>query len=150
MVHNHRMTDVNKRHLLRSHRKVTDQQLKILNGLRDSSTRISQAVRYMRTEVGGDSNLSFTERDAYDALAKQKKKKLDGCDTNQLINFFAQRQANEADFYYEVLTNNENELINFYWRDGRMRRDYEVFGDLVDHDKTYRTNKYDMICGPFV
>ncbi|CAH9118102.1 unnamed protein product [Cuscuta europaea] len=31
-----------------------------------------------------------------------------------------------------------------------MRSDYERFGDLVVHDTTYRTNKYDMICGPFI
>ncbi|XP_056697777.1 protein FAR1-RELATED SEQUENCE 5-like [Spinacia oleracea] len=41
-------------------------------------------------------------------------------------------------------------LTNFFWRDGRMRSDYEAFGDLLIHDTTYRTNKYDMICGPFV
>ncbi|XP_031111858.1 protein FAR1-RELATED SEQUENCE 5-like [Ipomoea triloba] len=31
-----------------------------------------------------------------------------------------------------------------------MMRDYELFGDLLVHDTTHRTNKYDMICGPFV
>ncbi|XP_056695787.1 protein FAR1-RELATED SEQUENCE 5-like [Spinacia oleracea] len=31
-----------------------------------------------------------------------------------------------------------------------MRSDYEAFDDLLIHDTTYRTNKYDMICGPFV
>ncbi|XP_056691528.1 protein FAR1-RELATED SEQUENCE 5-like [Spinacia oleracea] len=31
-----------------------------------------------------------------------------------------------------------------------MKIDYDAFGDLLVHDTTYRTNKYDMICGPFV
>jgi len=31
-----------------------------------------------------------------------------------------------------------------------MWDDYVLFGDLVLFDTTYRTNKYDMICAPFV
>ncbi|VFQ87215.1 unnamed protein product [Cuscuta campestris] len=31
-----------------------------------------------------------------------------------------------------------------------MKEDYCLFGDLIVHDITYRTNKYEMICGPFV
>jgi len=27
---------------------------------------------------------------------------------------------------------------------------YTLFGDLLVFDTTYRTNKYDMICAPFV
>ena len=31
-----------------------------------------------------------------------------------------------------------------------MREDYNIFGDVVVFDTTYRTNKYDMICVSFV
>jgi len=31
-----------------------------------------------------------------------------------------------------------------------MLEDYTLFGDLVVFDTTYRTNKYDMICAPFI
>ena len=31
-----------------------------------------------------------------------------------------------------------------------MKEDYILFGDLAIHDTTYRRNKYDMICNPFV
>ena len=38
----------------------------------------------------------------------------------------------------------------FFWRDGRSRIDYNSFGDVICFDATYRTNKYNMICAPFV
>ena len=38
----------------------------------------------------------------------------------------------------------------FFWRDGRSRIDYNSFGDVICFDNTYRTNKYNMICAPFV
>ncbi|XP_060178259.1 protein FAR1-RELATED SEQUENCE 5-like [Lycium barbarum] len=41
-------------------------------------------------------------------------------------------------------------MANFFWRDGRSRIDYEIFGDVVYFDTTYRTNKYRMICAPFI
>ncbi|XP_060211749.1 protein FAR1-RELATED SEQUENCE 5-like [Lycium barbarum] len=41
-------------------------------------------------------------------------------------------------------------MANFFWRDGRSRIDYEIFGDVVSFDTTYRTNKYRMICAPFI
>ena len=31
-----------------------------------------------------------------------------------------------------------------------MLDDYKLFGDLVVFDTTYRTNKYDIICAPFI
>ncbi|XP_057248288.1 protein FAR1-RELATED SEQUENCE 5-like [Beta vulgaris subsp. vulgaris] len=111
---------------------------------------VAEAVRVLRKEAGGSANLGFGHRDAYDAVAAQRKKELDGCDSNQLIKNFSQRQAVECDFYYDVRLDAIGHLISFFWRDGRMKRDYEVFGDLVVHDTTYRTNKYGMICGPFV
>ncbi|MBA0832410.1 hypothetical protein Goarm_016801, partial [Gossypium armourianum] len=44
----------------------------------------------------------------------------------------------------------ESEDPMFFWRDGRSRIDYDCFGDVVVFDKTYRTNRYNLICAPFV
>ncbi|XP_021746397.1 protein FAR1-RELATED SEQUENCE 5-like [Chenopodium quinoa] len=64
--------------------------------------------------------------------------------------FFAKRQIDEADFYYDFEQDENGALVNFFWRYGRMMRDYHYFGDLLVFDTTYRTNKYGMICAPFV
>ncbi|XP_056691713.1 protein FAR1-RELATED SEQUENCE 5-like [Spinacia oleracea] len=149
-VHNHSMVPANKRYLIRSHRNISKERLAFLTTFSCSGTKLADVLRAMRKEVGGEANLGFTIPDAYDAVNAEKKNKLDGCDSNQLIRWFAMRQANEHDFYYDFQLNEFNQLTNVFWRDGRMRSDYEAFGDLLIHDTTYRTNKYDMICGPFV
>ena len=41
-------------------------------------------------------------------------------------------------------------MTDFFWRDGRLRVDYDCFRDVVVFDTTYRTNKYNLICAPFV
>jgi len=41
-------------------------------------------------------------------------------------------------------------LTNVFWRDGKSVVDYNCFGDVVIFDTTYRSNKYNLICAPFV
>jgi len=41
-------------------------------------------------------------------------------------------------------------MTNFFYRDGKSRNDYGCFGDAIIFDTTYRTNKYNLICAPFV
>ena len=31
-----------------------------------------------------------------------------------------------------------------------IREDYKIYGDVVIFDTTYRTNRYNLICGPIV
>ncbi|XP_021843580.1 protein FAR1-RELATED SEQUENCE 5-like [Spinacia oleracea] len=150
MVHNHDMVSKDKRQWLRSHREVTSQQLSFISSLKESGIPVADAIRHMIKEVGGRDTLGFIPWDAYNALHKQKEGKIEGCDTNQLIKMFRQREAEECDFYYDFEVDDGGHIVNFLWRDGRMRRGYDIFGDLLVHDTTYRTNKYDMICGPFV
>ncbi|XP_021773309.1 protein FAR1-RELATED SEQUENCE 5-like, partial [Chenopodium quinoa] len=92
----------------------------------------------------------FTASDAYNALSSEKAAQIEGCDGNQLIKYFAKRHVDETDFYYDFEQDDSGALVSFFWRDGRMMRDYHYFGDLLVFDTTYRTNKYGMICAPFV
>lgn len=151
MVHNHPMIPADKRHLLRSQRKVNKDQKQFISNLKSSGVQVSDAIRVLRNEAGGSPNVGFTPRDVYNALAGEKCTRAEGQDCKQLIKYFAQKQATETDFYYEFeVDENDGSLVSFFWRDGRMKRDYQCFGDLLVFDTTYRTNRYGMICAPFV
>lgn len=63
---------------------------------------------------------------------------------------FSKRQAKESNFYYDFEVDKKGHIISLFWRDGIIKRHSESFGDLVVHDTIFNTNKYDMICGPFV
>ncbi|XP_019185064.1 PREDICTED: protein FAR1-RELATED SEQUENCE 12-like [Ipomoea nil] len=149
-VHNHKLCLFNKSHLLRSHKSVGDNQLLYLQGLKDSGVALVDGIRFLKHQSGGSPLVGFTNRDAYNSMAADTVKRLDGTDSNSLIEIFRRRQSTETDFFFDFELDLDARLCSFFWRDGQMRRDYELFGDLVVHDTTYRTNKYDMICGPFV
>lgn len=150
MVHNHPMIPVEKRHLLRSQRVLDKDYIRFLSTLRSSGVKVADCFRALKKEVGGSPNLGFTIGDAYNALQIEKAATIDGYDSHQLIKYFAQRQFDDSEFYYDFEQDETGSLISFFWRDGRMKRDYIYFGDLLVFDTTYRTNKYGMICAPFV
>ena len=149
-AHNHKLSTKDKSHLLRSHRRVGNNQLSYLRDLKKSGVALADGIRFLKHQSGGSPLVGFTNRDAYNSLASDSLKSLDGTDSNSLIEIFRRRQCNEPDFFFDFEVDDDARLTSFFWRDGQMRRDYALFGDLLVHDTTYRTNKYDMICGPFV
>ncbi|XP_021721350.1 protein FAR1-RELATED SEQUENCE 5-like [Chenopodium quinoa] len=150
MDHNHKLVDVDKRHWLRSQRNVSKDQLDMFTSWKDNGMGVSDAYRFVRKESGGFQSVGCVIKDVYNAVGKEKRKKIKGCDTKQLLKMFAERQTKETDFYYDLELDEKGHIISFFWRDGIMKRDYETFSDLLVFDTTYRTNKYAMICAPFV
>ena len=63
-------------------------------------------------------------------------------DTQNLLNHFKKRQIKDPMFFYTVQVDQENRMMNFFWRDGRSRVDYDCFEDVVIFDTNYRTNRY--------
>ncbi|XP_031099789.1 protein FAR1-RELATED SEQUENCE 5-like [Ipomoea triloba] len=148
--HNHEFCPPSKSYLLRSHRSVGANQLSYLKDLKRSGVALSDDIRFLKHQSGGSPFVGFTPRDAYNSLLIDSIKSLDGTDSNSLIEIFRQRQLNEPNFFFDFEVDGNARLCSFFWRDARMKEDFVLFGDLVVHDTTYRTNKYDMICGPFV
>ncbi|CAH9148939.1 unnamed protein product, partial [Cuscuta epithymum] len=150
MLHNHEFFPNSLVHHVRSHRAVSSSELEYLQHLKSKGVKIADGFRCLQAEAGGSPSVGFLLRDAYNELTKKTKKSFDGCDANTLINTFKNRQANEEDFFYSFEVDLDGSLCSFFWRDKKMKEDYLAFGELVIHDTTYRTNKYDMICGPFI
>ncbi|KAM1894854.1 hypothetical protein ACFX13_043705 [Malus domestica] len=112
--------------------------------------RTTNTYSYLAEEAGGSQNVGFTQRDCYNVVNKEKMVMFEAGDAQSLINLFKHKQAEDHMFFYTVQVDQENRMTNFFWRDGRSRLDYECFGDVVVFDTTYRTNRYNMICAPFV
>ncbi|XP_056691860.1 protein FAR1-RELATED SEQUENCE 5-like [Spinacia oleracea] len=115
-----------------------------------NGVKVSDTLRVLKKEVGGSPMVGFTASDDYNALSRAKANKVEGHDCHHSIKYCAQRNSSEEGFYYDFELGEEEGLLSFFWRDGRMKRDYNYFGYLLVFDTTYRTNKYDMICAPFV
>ncbi|XP_048320933.1 protein FAR1-RELATED SEQUENCE 5 isoform X4 [Ziziphus jujuba] len=128
--HNHELAMPSEKHLLKSARRMP----------------ISKAHV---PGVEGFGDIGFVNRDCYTYMNRQKTLMSAG-DSQNLLNLFKSKQAEDSLFFYTVQVDQENRITNFFWRDGRSRLDYDCFGDVLAFDTTCRTNKYNLICAPFV
>ncbi|KAK9049193.1 hypothetical protein SSX86_031840 [Deinandra increscens subsp. villosa] len=69
-------------------------------------------------------------------------------DAKLVMDTLQARTENLHNFFYESLVVG-TELKSFFWADDVSRCNYEVFGDVLSFDATYRTNLYRMIFVPF-
>ncbi|GFQ04527.1 protein far1-related sequence 5, partial [Phtheirospermum japonicum] len=126
--HNHELIAPNQSHLIRSARNLSHAKKSTLEAMVNAGISVASAVSYMEKESCGPENLGFIRKDAYDYINRLKKPtKVENGDATTLVQYFI--KAN---------------------KDYRCAIDYEHFGDVLSVDTTYRTNKYNLICAPFV
>ncbi|XP_020686080.1 protein FAR1-RELATED SEQUENCE 5-like [Dendrobium catenatum] len=148
--HNHDLPRPEDRHLLRSCRNMCDEKASVLKAMTDTRIRTTDAFSFLADEVGGVENIGFTRRDAYNFLQRIKRAKIELGDTNTLIELFKERQLKDNMFSWDVQNDEFDRLLNFFWVDGIDKIDYDCFGDVVIFYTSYRLNKYNLVCAPFV
>lgn len=149
-VHNHPFIEDKQKHLIRSYRHITDTSKGILTSMTGAGIRATKAYSYLCDEAGGANNIGFTLRDCQNFLQSKRRNLIDAGDCQKLINHFNYLQSNGSNFSYTFQLDEDQRLTNVFWSDGLSKLDYDSFGDVVVFDTTYRTNKYNMICAPFV
>ncbi|XP_056690383.1 protein FAR1-RELATED SEQUENCE 5-like [Spinacia oleracea] len=135
VVHNHPLTREISNYLHRSERRMTEPKKEAIEAMSECGLRPMKSYRYMSTETGGDDCVGHTMIDHLNYCYKLKMKQIDGKDSQTLVN---------------ELLNDEGKVECLFWRDSMMREDYKIYGDVLVFDTTFRTNKYNLICAPFV
>ncbi|XP_073133314.1 protein FAR1-RELATED SEQUENCE 5-like [Henckelia pumila] len=149
--HNHEMFAHDQSYLLRSARNISHAKKSTLEAMVNAGIPVSSAVSFMENEACGPENLGFIRKDAYDHMSRLKKHtKVENGDATTLIQYFTNKTNNENYFYWNMQLDDDDRVMNFFFRDYRCAVDYECFGDILSIDTTYRTNKYNLICAPFV
>ncbi|XP_073119614.1 protein FAR1-RELATED SEQUENCE 5-like [Henckelia pumila] len=149
--HNHDMVAVDQRHLLRSSRNISHAQKSTLEAMVNAGISVSNVVSYMENEAQGSQNLNFLRKDVYNHLSRMKKHtKVENGDASALLHHFINKANKDSNFFWNVQLDDDDRFMNFFLRDSRCQVDFEYFGDVLSVDTTYRTNRYNLICAPFV
>jgi hypothetical protein len=138
--HNHELVPPEEIHLLRSVRTLSVPKPGALNAMVNAEIQ----AMHDSLRVNGDGT------ECHSQISIQSYTLLEPEDAEALVGFLKRRTIEQGMFYWDVQVDQEGQMINFFWRDGRSRVDYDCFGDVVVFDTAYRTNKYNMICAPFV
>ncbi|KAJ3695466.1 hypothetical protein LUZ60_000843 [Juncus effusus] len=154
--HNHELARPGQRHMLRSARSLIMTKPAILE-------RMVSAINPMRFDDSGAGTSSAgivpvaeTEPVSREIVEQELNLEeeigniIDPTDAQNVVNYFKRRVIDEGMFHWDVQVNSEGRISNLFFRDGRSRIDYDCFRDVVIFDTSYRSNKYNLICAPFI
>ncbi|XP_074335536.1 protein FAR1-RELATED SEQUENCE 5-like [Apium graveolens] len=66
-----------------------------------------------------------------------------------LAKFKLKKEASQNTFYYDYKVDRQGHLTGLFWTDAIGQANFDVFGDIISFDPTFRTNRYNMVFVPF-
>lgn len=153
LAHNHQLSMEEHEHMHRSNRKVTEEKAEAIDLMLSAGLKPTQAFNLMVKEAGGTDSVGHSIIDHYNYISRQKMKEIEGGDAQNVIDNMYQRQSEDQQYFFRFKIGGgekANKLTAIFWRDAEMFEDYNIYGDVVIFDTTFRTNKYNLICAPIV
>ncbi|CAL8167796.1 unnamed protein product [Prunus armeniaca] len=125
-VHNHDMTTVDKVHLLRSHRNLTESTKAYSADMSKVNIPVHKQLSLLEVQVGGLENVGFVKRDVYNYV-RDVRGEVIGQDAELLKEHFMAMQEKNESFYFKMEVDSEGRMGNVFWSDARSRRAYGFF-----------------------
>ncbi|RYR54593.1 hypothetical protein Ahy_A06g029903 [Arachis hypogaea] len=105
-------------------------------GIRPNKTFLALA-----NEVGGPSNLGFSEKDVRNYISSTLLSTNVSADVKEMLNYYMRMKELNPNYFYAVNLNEDNKFMSAVWVDVRCRASYEYYGDVVSFDTTESTNR---------
>ncbi|KAJ0235483.1 MULE transposase domain-containing protein [Hirschfeldia incana] len=148
--HNHVLVRTPMKHLLKGNRAVTVSQKQHADDAEMSGISAKSIVEMMTMEVGGRENLGFLEKDYRNYIYRKRMSTMVQGDAGAVLECFQKKKRENSSLFYLMQLDEDDMITNIFWADDRFISDYNLFGDVVCFDTTYKTNEYDRPFAPFV
>ncbi|KAF2951095.1 hypothetical protein DAI22_01g237150 [Oryza sativa Japonica Group] len=136
--HNHILATGSQALYLRSQRKITEAQMASAENAKSVGISNKATIDLMAKEAGGYENLGFTREDMKNRLYSKRSLKVNEGDTEGVLEYMEKKSSEDVNFFYSILVDEDDLITNIFWTDSKMIADYEVFGDVLCFDTTYR------------
>ncbi|KAK2986227.1 hypothetical protein RJ640_010061 [Escallonia rubra] len=137
-------------HLLRSQRNITESQAVEVDLAYDAGLTQKKAFDLFGVKSGGREHIGFLPLDQKNYLRTKRERGLQFGEVGSLLMSFKNQASQDPSFFNAFQLDSEEQITNIFWADGRMRIDYELFGDIVTFDTTFATNKDHRPLGVFI
>ncbi|QHO47387.1 Protein FAR1-RELATED SEQUENCE [Arachis hypogaea] len=114
-------------------------------GIRPNKTFLALA-----NEVGGPSNLGFSEKDVRNYISSTLLSTNVSADVKEMLNYYMRMKELNPNYFYAVNLNEDNKFMSAVWVDVRCRASYEYYGDVVSFDTTESTNRHGLPFAAFI
>ncbi|XP_074296976.1 protein FAR1-RELATED SEQUENCE 5-like [Silene latifolia] len=145
--HNHSLTPPQWQHNHMSERKITAEEGEVIEMMTEALVRPSVQYRVLAAISGGEEFVGHTKRDHINYVNRLKMRAIEGGDASTLVELLTKCQSEDPGFFYHLKFGADERLCHVFWRDSMMKKDYLLYHDVLIFDTTYRTNKYNLICG---
>ncbi|XP_009123544.1 protein FAR1-RELATED SEQUENCE 5-like [Brassica rapa] len=71
-------------------------------------------------------------------------------DAGPVLEYFQKKKEENSSIFYSMQLDVDDMITNIFWVDDRSISDFNLFGDVICFDTTYKTNEYDRPFAPFV
>ena len=132
-----------------SHRHIDKYTRELVSQLRENNVNLSKVYGILATFFGRVENVPFTKRCLRTLCGKLSREQADD-DVQKTMAIFSELKVQDGEFTYNVQVDDESRIRTLMWTNGRSKKQYHHFGDVVTFDTTYKTNLYDMPFGFFV
>ncbi|XP_062119083.1 protein FAR1-RELATED SEQUENCE 5-like [Humulus lupulus] len=109
--------------------------------MKRAGIKTSRIWNYMVEVHDGWENVGCIKDDLYKRVCK-KYSTWDNCDTSTTMGYLEAKKGLDNTFFYKYDVDKENRLTNLLWSDRTSQVDYQLFGDCMTFDSTYKTNRY--------
>ncbi|KAK1369851.1 hypothetical protein POM88_035943 [Heracleum sosnowskyi] len=148
--HNHELASESEKQFLRSNRCMTDLHMKFVFDANLTNIGPTRAFTIFKAMCGSYGDVGATAVD-FKNWARDIKAFIGKHDADMIIQKFKDKnETTDNSFAYEYQTDSSGHLTRIFWVDARGRESYDLFGDVLSVDATYRTNKYSMVFVPFI
>ncbi|XP_020962749.1 protein FAR1-RELATED SEQUENCE 5-like [Arachis ipaensis] len=140
--HNHELAPAVFARLLPSNRKMSEGDKAQVDSWKQFGIATSKTMAYMAGQVGGYGMLRFTKRDVYNYVHGQRVARIIDGDAVATISYLEGKANADMRSVARYTRTPDNRLGSLFWTDGEMMTDYQLFGDVLAFDSTYRSKKY--------
>ncbi|KAL4357218.1 hypothetical protein AHAS_Ahas09G0164700 [Arachis hypogaea] len=129
-------------HLL-SHRRISDIDIAHMDSLRQVGILIPKIYESIAVQVGGFNCVSFTKRDMYNEVRRQRS--LHNGDVNAMLRFLEVASRRDEKIYLRYKVGVGEHMCDLFLSDGFSQKDFKLFGNVLAFDAMHRQNKYNLL-----
>ncbi|KAG5032591.1 hypothetical protein JHK85_016573 [Glycine max] len=138
--HNHVLLDLKLSCLLAGHRKMSASDIMQVENYRKVGIRPPHMYAAFANQCGGYEKVGFIRKDIYNEEGCMRRQH--SSDARGALKYLYDLCKKEPMMYVSCTADEESRLQRLFWSDTESQLLYQVFGDVLAFDATYKKNKY--------
>ncbi|XP_057452917.1 protein FAR1-RELATED SEQUENCE 5-like [Lotus japonicus] len=111
-----------------------------MTSMRKAGISTTDIYNLMADQSGGFEKINALKVDMYNEMTKKKQK--EQSDAKAVLVYLKGLGSGDAGMFWSHHADEEGKLKQLFWADGISHMDFQVFGEVLAFDATYRKNRY--------